>query len=68
MAAAKLTHDETALQHELTNYGLNPHEWAIIAHPQRDDVYEVAHRHDPDFKMNLTILPNAQVELRLASI
>ena len=43
------------LREQLSLYGLNPSEWNIFSRHGLENVYQLEHRGDPDFKINVQV-------------
>lgn len=43
------------LREQLSLFGLNPLEWTIFA--RKENSYEISHREDPAFKINVQVRP-----------
>ena len=58
MGAQKIYDNERhfqTLREQLSLYGLNPVEWTIYSQTKRRDSFELAHRADPTFRLNVQV-------------
>ncbi len=53
MGAEKIETQERSLRQQLADFGLNPLEWHILN--RRANKYEISHREDPSFRMNVYV-------------